>query len=179
MPIALELRAITKRYVAGVGSCSIRAHVLRGIDLTVHAGESVAVVGGASAGKSTLLLCAAGLLRPDGGVMRWFDDSSRSAAALRSTFYFAGSRASRTARRLPCARPHVHLIDAIEHLDACRLTRLAAWVGRRCAAGDAVIVSSRDRSRASSIVNRVVLMRAGRLELEPRAPARVAETPAE
>jgi len=175
MPIALELRAVTKRYVAGVGSCSIRAEVLRGIDLSVHAGESVAVVGGASAGKSTLLLCAAGLLRPDAGDVRWFDDSSTSAGALRATFYFAGSRAGRAVRRFPSARPHLHLIDAIEHLEACQLTRLATWVRRRCAAGDAVIVSSRDPGRAAAIVDRVLVMRGGQLGLEPRAPARVAE----
>ena len=176
MSIALELRGIAKRYVAGAGSCSIRAEVLRGVDLTVPAGESVAVVGSAAAGKSTLLLCAAGLLRPDAGALRWCDDPSTSAAALRSTFYFAGSRATTPGRRLASARPHLHLIDAIECLDACQLVRLAAWVTRRCAAGDAVIVSTRDRARASSIVDRVVLMRAGRLELEPRAPARVAES---
>jgi len=178
MSIALELSGIVKRYVAGVPSCSIRADVLRGIDLTVHSGESVAVVGGASAGKSTLLLCAAGLLRPDAGVVRWFDDCSTAAGALRSTFYFAGSRGSRAVRRLPCRRPHVHLIDAIEHLDACQLSNLATWVKRRCSAGDAVMVSSRDRARAAAIADRVVVMRSGRIDSEVRAPARVAENPA-
>lgn len=174
MPIALELRAITKRYVAGAGSCSIRADVLRGVDLTVHAGESLAVIGTVASGKSTLLLCAAGLLRPDAGVVRWFDDVSASSAALRSTFYFAGSRAGRLARRLPSARPHLHLIDAIEQLDPSRLARLGTWVSRRCAAGDAVIVTSRDRSRAA-FADRVLVMRNGRLEMDARVPARVAE----
>lgn len=177
MSIALELRAITKRYVAGAGSCSIRADVLRGIDLTVHGGESLAVIGAAASGKSTLLLCAAGLLRPDAGAVRWFDDASTSAGALRSTFYFAGSRATPGMRRLPRARPHIHLVDAIEYLDPCQLTRFATWVDRRCAEGDAVIVSSRDRARASAMADRVVVMRAGRLALESRTPARVAENP--
>jgi ABC-type multidrug transport system ATPase subunit len=175
MPIALEVRALTKRYVAGLGSCSIRADVLRGIDLSVYAGEAVAVVGGASAGKSTLLLCAAGLLRPDAGAVRWFDESSTAAAALRSTFYFAGVRGGRGVRRLAYVRPHVHLVDAIERLDAGQVTRFAAWVSRRRAAGDAVMISSRDGPRAAAIADRVLVMRGGRIELESRVPARVAE----
>lgn len=41
--------------------------VLRGIDLQVHAGEFVAVMGRNGAGKTTLLKQCIGLLKPDGG----------------------------------------------------------------------------------------------------------------
>ena len=41
--------------------------VLRGVDLSVAAGESVAVVGESGTGKSTLLHLLGGLDRPDGG----------------------------------------------------------------------------------------------------------------
>ncbi|MCU1493292.1 MAG: transporter related protein [Acidimicrobiaceae bacterium] len=55
----LELRGVQKRY----GSVT----ALRGIDLTVAAGEVVAVVGDNGAGKSTLIKTIAGTHRADGG----------------------------------------------------------------------------------------------------------------
>ena len=39
--------------------------VLRGVDLSVGTGESVVVIGGSGSGKSVLIKCILGLLRPD------------------------------------------------------------------------------------------------------------------
>src|SRR5215472_3224781 len=47
--------------------------VLRGVDLTVERGESVAVLGQNGAGKSTLLRLIACLSRPRAGTLRLFD----------------------------------------------------------------------------------------------------------
>jgi heme exporter protein A len=55
----IELRGLTRRHGP------IRA--LRGIDLLIERGESVAVLGANGAGKSTLLRILAGLARPTGG----------------------------------------------------------------------------------------------------------------
>ena len=41
--------------------------VLRGVDLSVGLGESLVVIGGSGSGKSVLIKCILGLLRPDSG----------------------------------------------------------------------------------------------------------------
>ena len=45
-------------------------HVLRGLSLSVAAGESVVVIGGSGTGKSVMLKCILGLMRPDRGDIR-------------------------------------------------------------------------------------------------------------
>lgn len=42
-------------------------HVLRGIDLEVPRGQSLVVIGGSGTGKSVMLKCILGLIRPDSG----------------------------------------------------------------------------------------------------------------
>jgi phospholipid/cholesterol/gamma-HCH transport system ATP-binding protein len=44
--------------------------VLRGVDLAVWPGESVVVIGGSGTGKSVLLKCILGLLRPEAGSIK-------------------------------------------------------------------------------------------------------------
>ncbi|WP_371549329.1 ABC transporter ATP-binding protein [Streptomyces sp. NBC_00554] len=63
MSPVLELRGITKVY--GTGAAQV--HALTGVDLTVRAGEMVAVMGPSGSGKSTLLTIAGSLEQPTSG----------------------------------------------------------------------------------------------------------------
>jgi phospholipid/cholesterol/gamma-HCH transport system ATP-binding protein len=44
-------------------------HVLRGVDLTVGKGTSMVVIGGSGTGKSVLIKCILGLVKPDAGTI--------------------------------------------------------------------------------------------------------------
>jgi putative ABC transport system ATP-binding protein len=65
-PIVLSVSGLTKSYRAASEDIA----VLRGVDLTVSAGESVALTGESGSGKSTLLHLIAGLDAADGGEIR-------------------------------------------------------------------------------------------------------------
>ncbi|MBI4566769.1 MAG: heme ABC exporter ATP-binding protein CcmA [Planctomycetes bacterium] len=68
-----------------------RRLVLRGVDLAVAPGETVALFGANGAGKSTLLRVAATLLRPDGGAARVCGaDAVMERSAARAALGFLG-----------------------------------------------------------------------------------------
>lgn len=48
--------------------------IYEGLDLTVHKGETITIVGGSGTGKSVLLKCLLGLLRPDRGRIEAFGE---------------------------------------------------------------------------------------------------------
>lgn len=59
----IELHGVCKGY----GEGSARTEVLNGIDLSIHKGEFVAIVGFSGSGKTTLISLLAGLIKPDQG----------------------------------------------------------------------------------------------------------------
>ena len=60
----------TKIALHGVNKAFGAKKVLQGIDLEVAPGESMVVIGGSGTGKSVLLKCILGLMKPDSGSIR-------------------------------------------------------------------------------------------------------------
>ena len=57
----IDAKGVKKRYG--------QRHILRGVDLTVQEGETLAIIGGSGTGKSTFIKCVIGLVRPDDGTI--------------------------------------------------------------------------------------------------------------
>jgi lipoprotein-releasing system ATP-binding protein len=136
-PAALEAVAVTKHYRLGRQEIP----VLRGIDLAVAAGESVALLGASGAGTSTLLHVLGLLDAPSGGEVRYdgrrVDDLPvRERAALRH-------------RHVGFVFQFYHLIPELTALQNVQLARmmaispLAYWRGRKQARAEAEAMLAR------------------------------------
>ena len=73
--VLLQASGLVKNYRQGFETL----HILRGVDLSIHRGEFIAVVGPSGSGKSTLLHLLGGLDRPTKGEVRF---SGKNVAAL-------------------------------------------------------------------------------------------------
>lgn len=116
MTLALEASNLYRFYHAG----DDETLALRGVSVTVEAGEVVAVTGPSGSGKSTLLACLAGLDEPDGGVVRIEGEPlSRRPEA---------ERASIRARKIGVLFQNANLL---EHLTVAENVRLAQQLAHR------------------------------------------------
>ncbi|HLG87687.1 MAG TPA: ATP-binding cassette domain-containing protein [Alphaproteobacteria bacterium] len=86
-----------KIVVSGLKKSFGRKKVLDGLDLTIGRGESLVVIGGSGSGKSVLLKCILGLIRPDAGtisingeMMTGADRSTRERLRRRIGMLFQG-----------------------------------------------------------------------------------------
>lgn len=172
MSIALECLGLQKRFAVGAGRCGASAQVLRGVDLTVPAGECLAVVGVRGAGKSTLLLCAAGLLRPEGGEVRWFGHPFPPASPRAVAYYWTPTDFARTNTADGVG---IHLVDFAFAADWP--PRFAEWIERRRDRGETIVLATRDEATGRALAARVVFLRRGQLMPFARGDgvARVAE----
>ncbi|AQU65400.1 ABC transporter ATP-binding protein [Streptomyces niveus] len=91
---------------------------LRGVDLRVRYGESVAVIGPSGSGKSTLLACLAGLDEPDGGTVH--------VGGERISHRPEAERARMRARRIGVLSQSGNLIAHLDVAANIRLARTAA-----------------------------------------------------
>jgi putative ABC transport system ATP-binding protein len=115
---ALRLRGVRRTY--GDPAAPVRA--LRGVDLTIAAGEFVALMGPSGCGKSTLLNIAAGLERPDDGHVRL---GGEELTGLRERDL---ARARR--RHVGMVFQFFHLLDGMSALDNVMLAALVAGMRR-------------------------------------------------
>lgn len=69
LPAAICLKSIRKEYVIN----NVSNTVLADINLTIHQGEMVAIVGPSGSGKSTLMNIIGCLDKPDAGRLTLFD----------------------------------------------------------------------------------------------------------
>ncbi|MDQ3675026.1 MAG: ABC transporter ATP-binding protein [Gemmatimonadota bacterium] len=74
MGAALVVNGLTKTFRSGPNGRTMSVHALRRVSLEIERGEIIGLVGPPRSGKSTFLLCAAGLVRGEEGSVSWFGE---------------------------------------------------------------------------------------------------------
>lgn len=179
MSIPLQLSAISKQYLAGVPGCSARTTVLVGVQLAVWPGEIVAVVGARGCGITTLLRCAAGLLRPDEGVVAWRSSRVR---AMNATAYVSGGGevpgALYTALHAAVERGATTLlVDDLSLVTPLERRLCLAVLRERAARGSAIVIAADEQLARDPCVSRVMMVENCALtQRRKRSAARIASS---
>jgi ABC-type multidrug transport system ATPase subunit len=176
-PPLIGIRGLRKSYQAGLQGCTATARALDGVHLQVNRGEVVAIVGGPSSGKTTLLLCASGLLAPDGGTIERVSDTSGCQTRV---VYF---RDPVHVRVSDDSDPwDLAVIDNIDRVcgDVARAFALLSAIRRAHAHGVGLLLATRELTAVQRIASRILILEQGRLvsAVQTHAPglaARVAE----
>jgi putative ABC transport system ATP-binding protein len=85
MTVVIECKQVTKEY----GDESNRFIALRGVDLTIHAGELFMLVGPSGCGKTTLISIIAGILDPTHGVCQVLSHNIKELSSNEKTLFRA------------------------------------------------------------------------------------------
>jgi len=190
----LSITALAKSFFAGTPTCSARVRVLRDLDLALWPGEVVALVGRDGSGRSTLLRCAAGLLRPEAGSICWF--GARACPHERVAYVSAVVAPTPSRDTLRCnelrdrggsgalyaavARAleqgvRILLVDDLPCVGALE-RRLVLALFQRCAhSGTCIVFAASDELVCATVVSRVVALDDGALtHRRKRSAARIA-----
>lgn len=173
----LSVRSLSKIYRVGLRGCTASARALDDVQLDVRRGEVVAIVGGANAGKTTLLRCAAGLLSPDDGTIE-----RGHLADVRAITRFVESPVELVRLRVAEDRWDLAIVDNVDAVrgDVGSAFALLAAARQARKSGGALLLAARDAQVVAHVADRVLLLERGRLvgASAPASPsaARVAES---
>jgi ABC-type lipoprotein export system ATPase subunit len=122
----LEFERVVKHYRGG----GEEVHAVAGVDLTVKAGEMVALHGPSGSGKTTLLKLAATLLTPDEGTIRFAETDLQSFSEDDASEYLM--------RDVGFVYQSAHLMPRVSALENAAIKLVLAGVRRRDAEAQAL-----------------------------------------
>ena len=137
-PIGVELRGATKTY----RNAGTVVHAVRGIDVSIERGETVALLGPNGAGKSTTIDMVLGLISPDSGTVSLLGGPPKEAVArgMVGTMLQSGALIRDvTPRELIAmmAALHPHPLEVDEALELAGVTEVAGRRTQKLSGGQA------------------------------------------
>ena len=140
-----------------------RFPALSGVDLTIHAGETILLRGPNGAGKTTLLHLCAGLLRPESGSVQVLDHDLTDRAGRRSVRRRVALLGHTTGlyEDLTVGENLWLLDEPHAGLDQSGRDLVDGLIGDAVAAGGTVVVSSHELDRVAALSPRMVTLAGG------------------